>query len=1234
MYPQASGPGKTSPRLYHDFISLDPLKSTKYNVLADPAPEYQGIIPAPPADSCKHDYTYKPNQSITPPLDLRPDGTTFYRLAVVCKKCRLHADIRIDYSQATDPCPNASHPLHHFQRLDSLDVQSVALLRFGWQCSNQACNAILTVSYRQKRLQDAEVNHLTNKSLLRKRYEQLIEGEPEREGMREAKDWEALQRLRKYIKDALNPEHMRRSFPGNNKRFMEAFGAYGEDCRTLLEGLGFTYAPDDLHWSLPQPPLIQDRKSADASSQRELLEDVEVELAALLNDFTKAAGAINPAAAEGWPSALQEIERTLAAQGYQRASNTRSRNASDREKPYYASLGALSDFSDTLVDFAHERQTNCDPAQQAYYLECLQEITSARGSEQLHIKCATLESQGLISRRDLNEAYKTLAVPPVSAHTYSDDRIVGLYQARTTDSSPAVIENLRKAVHTIGTSRNSSVLTNAAKDSVETYDEAINWLGNGATKDSPDEYLLTAYAIKIADNPGSEELGRQAIRVIANQRSSHHLGHWLRSGNSNSTVMSPEEALRHLNVDMPIHQLDQTMLPMMFEVARSDRPGEQTEKAIQALQEALRNYSTSNNLTSENWPVGLISHGNTCYLNSILQYYYSIKPLRDIVLEYDKYKLDVTTTQEKEERVGQRMIELAEIKGGQLFAEDLKELFVLMNKSPESAVKPEQDLVCRAFLDPKDSHLYHGTRAVANPTNESDATVDVARPVENEQKIEDGKNEEMTSSKDEDLMQMDSPTEMAEPDRKPSTTSEATLNEDNQQDVPMQSTEMPPTPPASPGAKAQAESDQAPPLPPRLKLRKFSTTTQTALNKAEENAKMQQDVTEVHDSVMFRLRAGMTPLGADENGEQQDPLRSLFSFTIAETIVNEGINSKPTEIPDSSIQLNVPYEATDIYSALDAVFDLQTVREGETIEQYKSMQSVPPILQVNIPRIGFSKATNEAFKSDKCMKLEDTLYLDRYHDSSSDDTLARRERCWGWRKRLHALEKEKKTLTQAQQTTSIDGPVATEESAKYLEGLPAIDEELSAAGISPITADSDLPSILSKDSAEQSTRLTALQSEAVDLINKLSTAFADLQNLKYRLHAVFFHRGGTGHGHYWLYIRDFKTNTWRKYNDEHVDEFKTLEDIYEAKTWNQGTPTYAVYVKDELKEQLVEPVCRAPEKTEGGGGDATMGGNAQQEDGDMPALVEVEDDTVMNGTEQQQTPAGSYGQREQDYTQW
>jgi ubiquitin carboxyl-terminal hydrolase 25/28 len=40
-------------------------------------------------------------------------------------------------------------------------------------------------------------------------------------------------------------------------------------------------------------------------------------------------------------------------------------------------------------------------------------------------------------------------------------------------------------------------------------------------------------------------------------------------------------------------------------------------------------------------PIGLVNIGNTCYLNSLLQYFFAIKPFRDLVLQYDLHKQEV-----------------------------------------------------------------------------------------------------------------------------------------------------------------------------------------------------------------------------------------------------------------------------------------------------------------------------------------------------------------------------------------------------------------------------------------------------------------------------------------------------------------------------------------------------------------------------------------------------------------
>ena len=244
MSTHRSGPGKTAPKLLQDFLAFDPLRTGQNGtVLADHNPPVgEGQQLAKPIGSCQHEYTTKHKQSVLPPLDLRPDGTTKFRLAAICKKCRIHADVHLDYKGAADPCTNSSYPLHHFQRLTSADEVGQSRIKYGWQCSAPQCQATLEISYRQARIYDQEKDLLINTEYLKRRYEAVVQQDPSREGIRQATPMEALSRLRKYTRDALDPRHDRRSFPANNKRFMEAFGPYGQDCRALLERLGFNYA--------------------------------------------------------------------------------------------------------------------------------------------------------------------------------------------------------------------------------------------------------------------------------------------------------------------------------------------------------------------------------------------------------------------------------------------------------------------------------------------------------------------------------------------------------------------------------------------------------------------------------------------------------------------------------------------------------------------------------------------------------------------------------------------------------------------------------------------------------------------------------------------------------------------------------------------------------------------------------------------------------------------------------
>ena len=97
------------------------------------------------------------------------------------------------------------------------------------------------------------------------------------------------------------------------------------------------------------------------------------------------------------------------------------------------------------------------------------------------------------------------------------------------------------------------------------------------------------------------------------------------------------------------------------------------------------------------------------------------------------------------------------------------------------------------------------------------------------------------------------------------------------------------------------------------------------------------------------------------------------------------------------------------------------------------------------------------------------------------------------------------------------------------------------------------------------------------MTSRLRAQFAteEYQSLPYRLQSVFIHVGKATHGHYWIYIRDFKNNVWRKYNDETVSTIDSVSEIFDQHSNDRpATPYFLVYVKDEVKDEFVEPLCR------------------------------------------------------------
>jgi ubiquitin carboxyl-terminal hydrolase 25/28 len=668
--------GKTAPRLLQDLLSYDPRfeDRAKRNLLTsapplwDPDAERTAAVPR---RNCRHTFLNKEEQSELPGPGEAPEPATVYKLAAYCSRCRHHFLLQVDYhgdGERNAICRSHSRefPLHHF------------LFRCGdghgafmFACSAPRCPAALTIQVTPPRLTDDNINTLTNRAVLRQRWEaaKLLAGERADTSM--ARPVDAPDYLNTYLQDSLNPQKGKQRIPLLNRKFLKTFG---RDCDSILKKVGFTSAVENdedgspAHvWYLPKP--VQ-------PAERQMIEDVRYELNTIILGYPEheRLGArhvpMNP------PSARSLIERLLGCDDYPKVkgrTQTRSTNH-EEDHPYYAGLGAVGDFSDELLLFAYQRQMAVDSANAPYYFECLQDLALGRGSESLQDQVAILASQGRFKRSEVALAYRYFDMNPAHADILNDAHITGVFRSRLGDISPATAEESRRQLRIIGYARGSNDIIQAASDTIETYEQALSWLD--MEKSHADDFVPTMYASKISDNPANTQVARKAVEIIAKHRNSQRLRDFLEHGSMEAAAMDEGEAYATLEINDRSVQLDLDLLTSQVHLLIESNPTnvarlqEAWAKVRQDQESRFGKSSVYQMLPTvtypvETWPVGCCNIGNTCYLNSVLQFLFTIKPLRELVLQCDKNFQELTPEALESKRVGRMAVSLARAETGQ-----------------------------------------------------------------------------------------------------------------------------------------------------------------------------------------------------------------------------------------------------------------------------------------------------------------------------------------------------------------------------------------------------------------------------------------------------------------------------------------------------------------------------------------------------------------------------------------
>ncbi|KAK6352819.1 ubiquitin-specific protease ubp2 [Orbilia brochopaga] len=1232
------GPGKSSPRLYNDLLVYNPYNHGK-NVLAYLPPEHiPGTSTTDSYERSLHNHIFilKPNQSSKSPFPVQAGAR--HVVAACCQECRKHVELIIQHHDDADIssiCPTAQNELHHFRydphrsgpfaSADSLEEISGELDVRCFDCTNPGCKTSLRITVKSRRITDRFKSLLTDTKTLWNRHNDAFAKYPER--FIDAKQAlvnpnpkpvprpvptpaMVLKTMRQAIIGVVSGTG--RNIPRHNPRFTTHLG---DECIPMLETLGFRYEGDEL---VP-PTLPPNDQFPWISDEAAVLDDWDLELKMLISKYD-IDNTFQPIRAD------PEIKKLLGFNSYQTSSRRPVIDLTQQPHPMYASLGAVSDFSDKLLFWAYTRQKECDPGKAPYYLDCLTDIATGRKSEDLQLQVATLRSQGEVTTTEIRNAYAALGINP----NHNDENyIIGCFHAHLSDA-PKSEAILRESLGIIGRVLNNQNIINVSKKVTMDIRQAYTKLNLEPGSDT--DYIQNIFQVQLSENPGDEDTLWEALKIIADTRKDHRLLSLYESRAAGNEFMDYDTAMARLTVHP---NMGDDNVIAFFELHAKEYPSQlpALRSALRAIAErrnsrALNHYITtgSKELLSHgtnDWPVGLENIGNTCYLNSLLQYYFTVKPLRELVLNFEQHEEDVISEEVlNRKRVGGRKVTQHEIEQAKRFAHCLKRLFHDMMTSSATQVKPEHELAELAlnsirdepstrkrsvswderetgFIGPLlppsmmrdheeeimpfsmdlDEPATSSTNLhVVNDDKSSEGTLvgDSADPPPYEDQgyiMVEGQNEKENATplveKLEKQAEQTNISQNVMPGSDAMNLDEESVpllqREDDSVDEPTQMDIS-----QAPMKVIPPVPDRPPPIPPRPVQkhdRKVSNTFSLG---------RQQDVTECIENVMFQLEAALRPKGHDDDGEQLDIIKSLFYGKTQQTL--EFSSPAETRLKEERFQhliVDVAEPGRDIYTALDNHFDASTVElEGKQAQRYLSITALPAILQIQVQRVQFNRETKQPYKSNAPLTFGEKIFLDRYMATDDKALMARREQSWKWKEELDKLERRRSELT-----IEVEGlklPEALEATRMYLDEVNQIlgEENEEDMVVVPPSLLVQLEDHKDRIAAE----LRTIDDRIKELTSNIAQQFTDLRKYGYRIHSIFFHKGTVNWGHYWIYIYDYQAGYYRKYNDGTVTKPPDEEEMYrtgaEDKTErNPPNPYFLVYVRDDQTD-LMEAVCR------------------------------------------------------------
>ncbi|EPY52736.1 ubiquitin carboxy terminal hydrolase Ubp2 [Schizosaccharomyces cryophilus OY26] len=660
-------------------------------------------------------------------------------------------------------------------------------------------------------------------------------------------------------------------------------------------------------------------------------------------------------------------------------------SASLPDDPAFIALGVTNDYPDDLVCFFYNKQKENDPDNARIYVDALAHIYNLRKTAALKDQLQSDRNIGLVSSDTIQAAYSSLSlVTEVSAlahnFKYTDEDILNTF-LKFIEKHPESIRVQRENLETIAYARNSKGLLEYLRSTHRIFysiDEACTWLG--ITPDTEDGMVASVALVKFEDDSLK---AIEAVKCIAEERNSSVLYEFLASQDPSyipqipDSFMTTDDAYETLAVQD--RDVSDDMLINVYNFAVEDQPelSDRLKSALNCIGKSrnsklIMHFLEHGNLDvpeeppNLNVPVGLENTGNFCYLNSLLQYYFIIKPLRDAVLGIDHNK-DISMVKDRGavKKVGGRSVNRIEFLRALQFTYELRSLFQQLITTKSSSILPSSKLAYLALIPLTMEQVNSTSSSVIHPMELSNAS------------LESHQHTQQTAAP-------------SNSSRSTSASDLVNLPSNNEQDTQIA----------------------------------YFDISEEEINSSLDLGR-QQDVAECIDHVLFQIEVSLGPTKDNEGSKNSDEdlIRRLFYGKTKQTLHDDSQGTRSSEELYSHLIVDLYTERQTLYDVLDGVFETVTLDLGnETTKRSLCIKELPMILQLQIQRVQFDRSTGQPFKSNAYVEFGRELHMDRYMEDENGQMAPLLDEYWNMKQRIGELQQRQKFLmtTNSQLLSSVD----------------------------------------------------------------------------------------------------------------------------------------------------------------------------------------------------------------------